>query len=143
VNRIDIYTDGACSGNPGPGGWAAILRSGIHEKEIFGGEIATTNNRMEMLAVIRALQSLRKKSAVTIHTDSRYVMDGATLWMKKWKSNGWKTSDKKPVKNEELWRALNEVMNGHDIEWRWVEGHSGHPENERADQLARSAIPPR
>jgi len=140
LNRIDIYTDGACSGNPGPGGWAAILRSGVHEKEIFGGEIATTNNRMEMLAVIRALQSLRKKSAVTIHTDSRYLMDGATLWMRKWKSNGWKTSDKKPVKNEDLWRALDEVLNGHDIEWRWVQGHSGHPENERADQLARSAI---
>jgi len=143
LNRIDIYTDGACSGNPGPGGWAAILRSGVHEKEIFGGEIATTNNRMEMLAVIRALQSLRKKSAVTIHTDSRYLMDGATLWMRKWKSNGWKTSDKKPVKNEDLWRALDEVLNGHDIEWRWVQGHSGHPENERADQLARSAIPAR
>ena len=143
MNRIDIYTDGACSGNPGPGGWAAILRSGVHEKEIFGGEIATTNNRMEMLAVIRALQSLRKKSAVTIHTDSRYLMDGATLWMRKWKSNGWKTSDKKPVKNEDLWRALDEVLNGHDIEWRWVQGHSGHPENERADQLARSAIPAR
>ncbi|HEV2560848.1 MAG TPA: ribonuclease HI [Rhizomicrobium sp.] len=143
MSRIDIYTDGACSGNPGPGGWAAILRSGVREKEIFGGEIATTNNRMEMLAVIRALQSLKKKSAVTIHTDSRYLLDGATLWLKRWKANGWKTSDKKPVKNEEMWRALDEAMNGHDIEWRWVQGHSGHPENERADQLARSAIPAR
>ena len=143
MKPIDIYTDGACSGNPGPGGWAAILRSGAYEKEIFGGEAVTTNNRMEMFAVIRALQSLRTKAPITIHTDSRYVMDGATKWLKRWKANGWKTSDKKPVKNEDLWRALDDLLSGHDIKWRWVEGHSGHTENERADQLARSAIPAR
>jgi len=141
--RIEIFSDGACSGNPGPGGWAAILRSGAHEKEISGGERATTNNRMEMMAVIRALGTLKKPSTVIVHTDSRYVMDGVTVWMKRWKSNGWKTADKKPVKNEDLWRALDEAVNGHDVHWRWVRGHSGHPENERADALARAAMPSR
>ena len=138
---IDVFTDGACSGNPGPGGWGAILRSGAHEKEISGGEPLTTNNRMEMTAAIRALQSIKKPSKVTIHTDSRYLMDGATQWMKKWKSNGWKTADKKPVKNDDLWRALEDAAAPHEVSWRWVKGHSDHVENERSDALARSAIP--
>ena len=139
--KVDIFTDGACSGNPGPGGWGAILRSGAHEKEISGGERATTNNRMEMMAVIRALGAIKQPSTVIVHTDSRYVMDGVTQWLKRWKANGWKTADKKPVKNEDLWRALEEAVNGHDVHWRWVRGHAGHPENERADALARAAIP--
>ncbi len=137
---IDIFTDGACSGNPGPGGWGAILRSGGHERELSGGEAATTNNRMEMTAAIRALQSLKRPSQVTIHTDSRYLMDGATQWMKKWKTNGWKTADKKPVKNDDLWRALEAASAPHQVAWRWVRGHSDHVENARADALARSAI---
>lgn len=140
MSGVDIFTDGSCSGNPGPGGWAAILRSGGHEKELCGGERATTNNRMELMAVIRALESLKGPSAVTIHTDSRYVMDGATQWMKKWKANGWKTADKKAVKNEDLWRALDAAMARHRMSWRWVRGHDGHPENERADALAKAAI---
>jgi len=137
---IDIFTDGACSGNPGPGGWAAILRSGKHEREISGAEAATTNNRMELMAAIRALQSLKKPSAVTIHTDSRYLMDGATQWLRRWKANGWKTSDKKPVKNDDLWRALEDASAPHQVRWRWVKGHSDHVENGRADALARAAI---
>jgi ribonuclease HI len=141
VNRIDIYTDGACSGNPGPGGWAAILRSGAHERELSGGEKTTTNNRMELTAVIRALEALKKPSEAVIHTDSRYVMDGATKWLKRWKAGGWKTADKKPVKNIELWQALEEAAARHKLHWRWVRGHSGHSENERADALARAAIP--
>jgi ribonuclease HI len=140
VPHVDIFTDGACSGNPGPGGWGAILRSGKHEKEISGGEAATTNNRMEIMAVIRALQSLTKPSVVTVHTDSRYVMDGATQWMKRWKANGWKTSDKKPVKNNDLWLTLEEATAPHQVSWRWVKGHSDHVENNRADELARAAI---
>ncbi len=138
---VDIFTDGACSGNPGPGGWAAILRTGAHEKELSGGEIVTTNNRMELTAVIRGLEALKRPSAVTVHTDSRYVMDGTTQWIKRWKKNGWKTADKKPVKNEELWRALDALCERHAVHWRWVRGHSGHRENERADMLARAAIP--
>ena len=138
---IDIFTDGACSGNPGPGGWAAILRTAGREREISGGEEATTNNRMELMAVIRALEALKRPSAIQLHTDSRYVMDGASKWMKNWKANGWKTADRKPVKNEELWRALDAAMTEHKISWKWVAGHSGHPENERADALARAAIP--
>jgi ribonuclease HI len=139
--HVDVFTDGACSGNPGPGGWAAILRAGAHEKELSGGEGATTNNRMELTAAIRALEALNKPSSVTIHTDSRYVMDGATKWLSRWKANGWRTADKKPVKNDDLWRALELATAPHTVAWRWVEGHSGHPENERADALARSAIP--
>ena len=139
--EVEIFTDGACSGNPGPGGWAAILRSGGKERELSGGERATTNNRMELMAVIEGLKALTRGAAVTIHTDSRYVMDGASKWILGWKRNGWKTADKKPVKNEDLWRLLDEALAGHAIQWRWVAGHSGHPENERADQLARSAIP--
>jgi len=138
---IDIFTDGACSGNPGPGGWGAILRTGKHEKEISGGEPATTNNRMELMAVIKGLDALKQPSPVTVHTDSRYVMDGATKWLPRWKANGWKTADKKPVKNEDLWRALEIAMQRHDMKWRWVKGHSDHVENERADALARAAIP--
>jgi ribonuclease HI len=138
--RVDIFTDGACSGNPGPGGWGAILRSGKHEKEISGGEAATTNNRMEIMAAIRALQSLNKPSVVTIHTDSRYLMDGVTQWMKRWKANGWKTADKKPVKNNDLWLALEEALERHEVSWRWVKGHADHVENNRADALARAAI---
>ena len=139
--RVDIFTDGACSGNPGPGGWAAILRAGKHEKELSGGDPATTNNRMELTAVIRALEALKQPSAAVVHTDSRYVMDGATKWLKRWKANGWRTADKKPVKNAELWRALEDASARHAVSWRWVEGHAGHAENERADALARKAIP--
>jgi len=139
--RVEIFTDGACRGNPGPGGWAAILRSGVHEKEIFGGEGATTNNRMELTAAIKALEALKKPSNVTLYTDSRYVMDGLQNWLPRWKANGWKTSDKKPVKNDDLWRALEAAVQRHHVVWRWVEGHAGHAENERADLLARSAIP--
>jgi ribonuclease HI len=141
--RIEIFTDGACSGNPGPGGWAAILRSGAHEKEISGGERLTTNNRMELTAAIRGLEALKRASAVTLYTDSRYVMDGLTQWLPRWKSNGWRTADKKPVKNDDLWKRLEAAATRHDVEWRWVEGHTGHDENERADALARAAIPRR
>ncbi len=140
MTNIDIFTDGACSGNPGPGGWGAILRSGKHEKEMSGGEAATTNNRMEIMAAVMALQSLKKPSQVTIHTDSRYLLDGATQWMKNWKANGWKTSDKKPVKNNDLWLALEAALAPHEVKWRWVKGHSDHVENNRADALARAAI---
>ena len=141
TNRVEIFTDGACSGNPGPGGWAAILRWGREEKEISGGERAPTNNRMELMAALKALKALKLPSNVVVHTDSRYVMDGLTLWLPRWKENGWKTSAKKPVKNDDLWRALDEAAQRHDVLWRWVEGHSGHVENERADALARAAIP--
>jgi ribonuclease HI len=140
ADRIDIFTDGACSGNPGPGGWAAILRWGAHEKEISGGEPLTTNNRMEMTAAIRALRTIKRPSAIVIHTDSRYLMDGVTQWMKKWKANGWKTADRKPVKNDDLWRELEAASEPHRVEWRWVKGHSDHVENARADALARAAI---
>ena len=138
---IDIFTDGACSGNPGPGGWAAILRVGDHERELSGGEEQTTNNRMELMAVIRALKALKRPAAVRLHTDSRYVMDGATKWLARWKANGWRTSDKKPVKNVDLWRELDAAAGEHSIAWKWVAGHSGHAENDRADALARAAIP--
>jgi ribonuclease HI len=141
VSAVEIFTDGACSGNPGPGGWGAILRSGAHEKEISGGEPLTTNNRMELTAAIRALEALKRPSTVVLHTDSRYVMDGLTKWLPRWKANGWKTTDKKPVKNDDLWRALDEAVARHDVAWRWVRGHDGHLENERADALARAAIP--
>jgi ribonuclease HI len=143
VTAIDIFTDGACSGNPGPGGWGAILRTDGHEKELSGGAAMTTNNRMELTAVIRGLEALKRASTVVIHTDSRYVMDGVTQWLARWKRNGWKTSDKKPVKNEDLWRELDVLCARHQIRWRWVRGHSGHAENERADALARAAIPAR
>jgi ribonuclease HI len=141
LSSVEIFTDGACSGNPGPGGWGAILRAGGHEKELSGGEKATTNNRMEMMAVIQGLAALKAASTVTLYTDSRYVLDGATKWIKNWKKNGWKTADKKPVKNEDLWQLLEVEAARHAITWKWVRGHDGHPENERADALARGAIP--
>ena len=141
---VQLFTDGACSGNPGPGGWGAILRSGAHEKELSGGETQTTNNRMEMMAVIEGLRAIRQPTPVTIYTDSKYVMDGASSWLAGWKKRGWKTAAKEPVKNEDLWRTLDDEMKRHPrITWQWVRGHSGHAENERADQLARSAIPAR
>jgi len=138
---IEIYTDGACSGNPGPGGWGALLRSGKHEKEICGGEHETTNNRMEMMAVIQALSLLKKPSAVNLFTDSKYVMQGITEWMDGWKAKGWKTASKKPVKNKDLWQQIDDLVQKHNVSFHWVKGHSGHPENERADELARQGIP--
>ena len=138
--EVDIYTDGACSGNPGPGGWGAILRSGAHEKEIWGGEPATTNNRMELLAVIRALNTLKRSVNVRVHTDSQYVQKGISEWIHGWKARGWKTAAKAPVKNADLWRALDEARERHQVKWLWVRGHSGHAENERADELARRGV---
>ncbi len=137
---VDIYTDGACSGNPGPGGWGAVLRWKGHEKELSGGETPTTNNRMELMAAIVALEGLKRPSAVRLHTDSMYLRDGVTRWIHGWKKNGWKTADKKPVKNVDLWQRLEAATAPHRIEWHWVKGHAGHPENERADALARAAI---
>jgi ribonuclease HI len=138
---VEIFTDGACRGNPGPGGWGVVFRYGETEKEIFGGEAATTNNRMELTAVIRALEALKQPSRVKLYTDSQYVQKGIQEWIHSWKRNGWKTSDKKPVKNKELWVELDELRRSHDIEWHWVKGHAGHPENERADALANRGIP--
>ncbi len=136
---VSVATDGACKGNPGPGGWGAVLRSGTTEKELSGGENPTTNNRMEMTAVIEALNALKKPCDVHLSTDSRYVMDGLTKWVKGWQRNGWRTADKKPVKNVELWQALVEATARHRIRWEWVKGHAGHPDNERADRLASDA----
>lgn len=137
MDQVDIFTDGACSGNPGPGGWGAILRANGAEKELWGGEPQTTNNRMEMMAVIRALNMLKRPVSVRLHTDSQYVQKGISEWIHGWKARGWKTADKKPVKNEDLWRALDEAAARHQIQWLWVRGHAGHVENERADALAR------
>ena len=137
--KVEIFTDGACKGNPGPGGWGAILRMGDKERELSDGEQLTTNNRMEMMAVVEALSALKRPCAVTLYTDSRYVMDGLTKWIKGWQRNGWKTADKKPVKNADLWQALLSAAKPHRIEWQWVKGHAGHPENERADALASAA----
>ena len=139
--RVEIFTDGACSGNPGPGGWGAILRWKGAEKELSGGERETTNNRMEMMAAIVALESLKRAVPVDLYTDSTYLRDGITKWLPGWKSNGWKTAAKKPVKNQDLWLRLEAAMADHDISWHWVKGHAGHPENERADELARAGIP--
>ena len=133
---VEIFTDGACKGNPGPGGWGALLRYGAKEKEIFGGERATTNNRMELTAVIRALETLTRRCTVKLHTDSQYVQKGISEWIASWKRRGWKTADRKPVKNEDLWRQLDQLASQHDIEWIWVKGHAGHDGNERADELA-------
>ena len=141
MSGVTIYTDGACKGNPGPGGWGALLIAGEREKELFGGERATTNNRMELMAVIRGLQSLACDCDVDLWTDSQYVKNGIETWIHNWKRNGWKTADRKPVKNADLWRALDEAVTRHDVVWRWVRGHDGHLENERADALARGAIP--
>jgi len=138
---VEIFTDGACSGNPGPGGWGAVLRYNGHEKELSGGEPQTTNNRMELIAAIAALEALRRPSKVRLHTDSTYLRDGITKWIHAWKRRGWKTADKKPVKNVDLWQRLEAALHRHQVEWHWVRGHSGHLENERADALARAAIP--
>jgi ribonuclease HI len=139
LTTVEIFTDGACKGNPGPGGWGAVIRSGSHEKEISGGEADTTNNRMEMMAAIEALNALKRPCRVVLSTDSKYVMDGITKWVFGWQKNGWKTADRKPVKNAELWQALLEATRRHQVDWKWVRGHAGHPENERADGLACAA----
>ncbi|WP_296665861.1 ribonuclease HI [Demequina sp.] len=136
MTDVQMWTDGACKGNPGVGGWGAWIRSGGREKELFGGEKVTTNNRMELTAVIEGLKALNRSCNVTLHVDSQYVKNGATTWMKGWKRNGWKTSDKKPVKNVELWQALDEQLARHEITWVWVKGHAGDPGNEKADELA-------
>jgi ribonuclease HI len=139
VTVVEIFTDGACKGNPGPGGWGAIIRSGEREKEISGGEPLTTNNRMELMAAIEALTALTRPCEVILHTDSIYVRDGITKWIHGWRRNGWRRADRKPVKNAELWQKLLEAAAPHKIEWHWVKGHAGHPENERADKLACDA----
>ena len=136
MNKVEIFTDGACKGNPGPGGWGVVIRSGAHEKELSGGDAVTTNNRMELTAAIEGLNALTRPCRVKLMTDSRYVMDGLTKWIHGWRKNGWKTADKKPVKNAELWQELVTASEPHRIEWHWVKGHSGHPENDRADALA-------
>ena len=139
--QVEIFTDGACSGNPGPGGWGAILRYNGVEKELSGGEAQTTNNRMEMMAAIAAIEALRRPSQVHLHTDSTYLKDGITKWIHSWKARGWRTANKKPVKNVDLWQRLEAAVEPHEVRWTWVRGHTGHPENERADTLAREAIP--
>lgn len=142
MKDVEIFTDGACSGNPGPGGWGAVLRFGPHEKELSGGEALTTNNRMELMGAISALEALREGCAVDLHTDSEYLKNGVTKWMHGWKRNGWRTADKKPVKNQDLWERLDEALKRHEIRWHWVKGHAGHAENERADALARAGMAP-
>lgn len=137
---VHIWTDGACKGNPGPGGWGALLRCGSHEKTLHGGEAHTTNNRMELMAVIQALRTLNRPCQVVLHTDSQYVKKGISEWIHNWKRRGWKTADKKPVKNADLWQALDAECTSHEIEWRWVRGHNGDPGNERADQLANLGV---
>jgi len=139
-SAVDIFTDGACSGNPGPGGWGAILRYRDTERELYGAETLTTNNRMELQAAIAALEALKRPCTVRVHTDSAYLKDGITRWLANWKRNGWKTADRKPVKNADLWQQLEAAAARHTISWHWVKGHAGHPENERADELARLAI---
>ena len=140
--HVTIYTDGACSGNPGPGGWGAILVSGSHRKEINGGEAVTTNNRMELMAAIQALSALKEPVTVDLYTDSNYVKDGIGSWIEGWKRNGWRTASRQPVKNAELWQALDEARRKHKVTWHWVRGHAGHAENERADELAREGMAP-
>ena len=142
MKEVVIYTDGACKGNPGPGGWGAWMRSGEHTRELFGGERLTTNNRMELTAPIEALASLNQRCAVTIYTDSQYLRQGITGWIHGWKKNGWKTADRKPVKNAELWQRLEAALGRHKIEWKWVKGHAGDEMNERADALARAGMAP-
>jgi ribonuclease HI len=139
MKKVEVFTDGACKGNPGPGGWGALLRMGVHEKELSGSEAATTNNRMELTAVIRALEALTQPCEVHLHTDSRYVIDGITKWIYGWQKNGWKNAQKKPVLNADLWQELLAAVRRHRIEWIWVKGHDGHPENERVDRLASDA----
>lgn len=140
MEAVEIYTDGACSGNPGPGGWGAILCAGEHEKELWGGEPSTTNNRMELLAVIRAFEALKRPVVAKVYTDSQYVQKGISEWIRGWKARGWKTADRQPVKNDDLWRRLDELVAAHQVQWLWVKGHAGHPQNERADALARRGI---
>lgn len=140
TDKVEIYTDGACKGNPGPGGWGALLRFRDQERELFGGEPITTNNRMELMAVIQALSSLTRSSAVRVTTDSQYVKKGITEWIRNWKRNGWRTASRKPVKNSDLWKQLDQLVASHNVKWAWVKGHSGHPENEQADDLANRGI---
>jgi ribonuclease HI len=140
---VEIYADGACKGNPGPGGWGVVLRTRGHEKELCGGEAQTTNNRMELTAVIEGLAALKHRSKVRVYTDSQYVQKGISEWIHNWRRRGWRTADRKPVKNEDLWRKLDDIARGHHVEWHWVKGHAGHPENERADALANRGIPDR
>ncbi len=140
MKEVEIFTDGACKGNPGPGGWGAVMRSGRHEKELYGGEPHTTNNRMEMTAAIEALRALNQPCRVTLTTDSEYLRKGITEWLAGWKRKGWKTASRQPVKNADLWQALDALTAEHEIRWQWVKGHSGHPENERADQLANRGV---
>ncbi|NLC23981.1 MAG: ribonuclease HI [Oxalobacter sp.] len=140
MNEVEIYTDGACRGNPGSGGWGVILIAGKHRKELYGGEPETTNNRMELMAVIEALRALKRPCRIILYTDSQYVKKGITEWIHDWKRRGWKTAAKKPVKNADLWEILDDAQSTHDIEWRWVKGHAGHPENERADELANLGV---
>jgi ribonuclease HI len=140
MTEVDVFTDGACRGNPGPGGWGAILRAAGREKELWGGEAGTTNNRMELTAVIRALEALKRPSRVRVYTDSQYVQKGISEWIHAWKRKGWKTADRKDVKNADLWRELDALAQRHEVEWHWVRGHAGHPENERADALANRGI---
>jgi ribonuclease HI len=141
MSDVEIFTDGACSGNPGPGGWGAVLRYGAAEKELSGGEPVTTNNRMELMAAIKGLEALKRPCRVKLYTDSTYLRDGISRWLAAWKARGWKTADKKPVKNLDLWQRLEAAAAPHEVDWHWVRGHAGHSENERADALARGAIP--
>lgn len=141
LKSIDVFTDGACSGNPGPGGWGALLRFNGHERELYGGEDETTNNRMELMAAIMALETLTERCHVDLYTDSKYVMEGINTWIANWKKNGWRTAAKKPVKNADLWQRLDEANGRHEVSWHWVKGHAGHEGNERADELARMGIP--
>ncbi len=140
AHEVIVYADGACRGNPGPGGWGAWIRSGEHEKELWGGEPATTNNRMELTAVIQALAALKRRCRVVVYTDSQYVKNGITSWIHAWKARGWRTADGKPVKNLELWQRLQQLAEGHEVQWRWVKGHAGDPGNERADRLANRGV---
>ena len=140
MKPVEVFTDGACRGNPGPGGWGAVLRHDQREKELYGGEPATTNNRMELTAAIRALEALTERCRVEITTDSVYVKDGITKWLEGWRARGWRTAKNKPVKNQDLWMRLAELVEGHDVHWHWVKGHTGHPENERADALANKGL---
>lgn len=138
--KVELYTDGACKGNPGVGGWGALLRYGVHEKELFGGEAHTTNNRMELTAVIEGLRALKKRSRVEIYTDSKYVQQGVTEWLQNWKARGWKTASKSSVKNDDLWKSLDTLLGSHELSWHWVKGHAGHVDNERADELANQGV---
>jgi ribonuclease HI len=140
--EVHVYTDGACLGNPGPGGWGVVLRTGGHERELWGAEPATTNNRMEMMAAIQALEALKRPVVVQLHTDSTYLRDGITQWIKRWRQNGWRTAARKPVKNLDLWRRLEAASAPHKVHWHWVRGHAGHPDNERADELAQRGLAP-